>query len=620
MARVSAGLLASDDFSSLAAWTADASITLAARPTMCASDPFASYVFGAAPGGSAYQDGVREPQIIRNGTDLWLLLDGGDGTAGWRQFLVKSTDNGLTWGTPAVVDAGILDGSGGSYAAVATGWLEKRGSTFYLHRVTATSAFASPNVGLPATPYHYDIWTNTALSPTGWVFDKTIPAPDTSDFAHLQLLPGSLYYDGSTYHNFAEGDRHSVSGFAIGHGTSSSPDGPFTWDATPCLANANIPTSEDPENPKVFYNPVLARYFMLINVFGGPYTDNNILLSSATVNGWASLTPADLYYFANNTDFWSSHAIGVSSPLLNSADGNVAMTADGYVPIVYDADPASTIPSNGATQTNATGWHMGRKIKGMVLEPSPKCVYCTDTANKYMAMIRSVAHGNGTIEYNSRFSSAAVINTSTDNSSMSCWFRYNGGSIGPTYPFGAGTNGYRLIIKNIGSSEPVLQTYAGGVVIASVTSAVSPVLGPYAGFPVRIVLSGTSIKIYIFGVKYFDVADATYLSGTSVAFDFRNAPNGEIRNFHIRTSDTVTINGCPAGATVSLMSAGNLPIVTATASGSGVALLTHTHFPAHAVQINGMVYTFPSGLIYGGDIYNFNPGSTHLYRLLAGAQ
>ncbi len=213
------GLLLQEDFTSANGWTSGTGFSRVADPALI--------TFGATPSpmlqpggvGSADFDGVREGQLYIEGSNWYLLHDAGDGVTGWKQFLATSTDRGFTW-TKAAQSIGYDNGSGGSYAAVATGWIEKRSSTYYMHRALATiNTASSPDTGLPAVPYWWDIWHCATINGT-YTFDRAITSG--TGWYSDDLLPCSVIFDSGSYTAFVEGET-TTGGFKAGYSTASSP-------------------------------------------------------------------------------------------------------------------------------------------------------------------------------------------------------------------------------------------------------------------------------------------------------------------------------------------------------------------------------------------------------------
>lgn len=617
LVRSTVGTLFSDNFTSLSNWTsADAVLAITSLGTMVASDPGAVDLLQptAFSPNTAFQDGIREPQLlVDTDNSWWLLVDGGNGTTGWNSFLTRSTDNGSTWSQPVMIDTAYQDGIGGSWAAAATGWLEKRGGTYYYHRIPVQTVATAPNTGLPSSGFYYDIWSLTAptLSPTGWTFVRRPAFVSGANYgaSPLNLLPGSVYYDGSTYHVFLQSQATAGSAFVVAHGSSAtSPTGPWTYDATYYFGpSQGILGSVGLENPKVFYNPTIGRYFMLTNNIeaGGTYTNANILLASNSLTGWASVGAADTNWIQNNQAGDSNHAIGVITPMMLASTALPYISSDGYVPCVFDGDPPATIPSSGAAQSNAQGWHMGRSIKSAIMEPSATYVKSTSSASTDRYLRKTLSHTDCIVEFILRFENAIAAPGAggvVGFTSLSLWLRSDANQ----------QNAYRFAMRN--TDTPLIQKFVGGAFSSTLVIGSTVKTDPYYQHRVRCQAIGTTLSIYLDNTIACTVTDASFATGTQIALMWEYSDNTEVRNFNIRTSNTVTVNGCPAGSRVVLRGAGNLPLATATANGSGIASLVNSHYPAHAIDVAGTIYPI-GGLVYGGDVYNLASPNTPYFSL-----
>src|SRR5437588_443773 len=358
LSKVLSGLLFAEDWTNLAAWINAGIWTATADPMLLAFDPSPLALLTHGAGGTADATGVREGQLYVQGKVWYLVYDGGDGTTGWLQHYRTSTDRGLTWSAAATLGPGYSKGGGGTYAAVATGWLEKRGSTYYLYRVTAGTTFASPNTGLPGSPYGGDVWSATSIGGS-WTWVRDLPL---TGWSSTQNLPGSVYFDGTTYYIWTQGDSDQ-----LGYFTATSIGG--TWaQHSPALVPGLI-NGRSGENPKVFYHPVLARYIMLANLIApaGTYTDQNWLVQSTAVDFSAS--PVG-HIIQHVSPLDTPNALGLLTHI-TGPDGALVVDADGSMGAVYD----------GLAENYSPGWHIGRTLRGVVLEPSASCARFTNTVS-----------------------------------------------------------------------------------------------------------------------------------------------------------------------------------------------------------------------------------------------
>jgi hypothetical protein len=568
LVRTVDGLVYADDFADLSGWTSDGSWTATASPAMV--------TFGRLPyniltglGIAAEDDGVREPQLYVEGDVWWLLYDAGNGSTGWRQFLASSDDRGLTWTRHGQV-IGLDDGTGGTYDATATGWLEKRGSTYYLHRVTALDTFGAPNVGLPGSPYGWDTWS--ASSPLGpWTFvNKTTP-PAVS-WVTTEFLPCCVYKDGSTYYAIVQG---AGTNYSLGYATSSSPTGPWTTHATAQFDKSQF-NNRIPENGKVFYHPGLGRYVMLMNLIAsaGTHTDRNAVALSTSLTDWSGASRV-LTQSIGGADT-TGNAVGVAAHVTGPDGELVYDVTTGHVPLVYDASPLSASP----------GWHLGRTIHGGILEPSDTTAVFNNPAATNLNLVRSLSHTDFEAEFVVRF------NNTTNNTNVGLWFRMDDTL----------ANGYRLVVRN--TDQLLLQKVTGGVVSTKVDATVGLTAGAAPGSlnRIRVRVVGTAIKAWLDGQLQIDTTDTAHTSGTKVALS-GFAANADVRKFSFRTGTTITVDGVTDGDTVVLRSFGGLPVAAVTATGGEAVFTDVTHGPHRSIQVVGGSEYVPDDGIWPGDTY-----------------
>ena len=258
---------------------------------------------------------------------MWyLLFDSGDGVTGWREFIGVSLDRGVTW-TVQIAPPGLDTVTTGTWLAVATGWLEKRGSTYYRHRVTTNTLFGPPDTGLPEAPYGWDTWSASSILGT-WTGIANVA---TAGFASAYIQPGCVVLSGGTYYGFCTGQtrRDLVDHRALhrdrsrwhlyrGHrdrgchdtGTglevSRKPQGFFTtrrWGVWCCLSNM---------------------------ITSGGFTDSNAIGYSSSVSDWSEAT-WDISQVIGALDGFNT--IGVAAHI-TGPDGALIVSSDGYVPFV----------------------------------------------------------------------------------------------------------------------------------------------------------------------------------------------------------------------------------------------------------------------------------------------
>lgn len=604
LVRTTSGLIFRDTFASLSAWTDNSGgawVVYTGVPCFVCFDPHPTALLG--PDGGANGAGLREPQLVIDDDGTWkLLYDSGTGLSsgdnGWRQFWALSTDRGLTWSRQGPVGMGLNNGSGGTYAATATGWLEKRGSTYYDHRVVTNNTFAAPNYGLPAVPYSWDIWTAADIHGP-WTFNQLI-APGGASWDTDDVVPGSVYFDGTTYTMFAEGTLNSTGVISMGYFTSSSPTG--TWTIQTVLLNRSSAawpnttpdTTRNPENPKVWFNNFLQLFVMTVNVINpaGNGTDRNSMILASTITGLASapflvafqyLCPMD-QDIGTSTSFATAKSIGVSAPVMKANSAPVE-SADGFQGIVFDTSPTGA--SSGANP-----WQLGRSIYAAVLEPSANAARNTTAGATFGTLTHNVSHGDFVAEFALQLYAAQAA---TDNIAFD--FRSDGG--------GASWNGYRLLFPNFGF--PALQKFVAGSP-TTLQTASGTALGTTYPLTNRIRVSavGSHIQCWLDGEVQIDFTDSTYATGTQIDFAGNNQGVAtDVRLFHMRKGASVTVTGLVAGAPVVLRDASGLPVIQGTAAGASLTLAQLNHYPLHSMDIGGVNYKpQDGGLIWGGDTFN----------------
>lgn len=560
LTRDTSGLILREDFSAANGWTTGSGFSRVAAPTLVTFGRLPSPILSPGGVGTATYDGIRECQIFKESDSLWYaVFDAGNGTTGWRQFVCSSTDEGLTWTTPATL-IGLTNGAGGNHAAVATGWLEKRGSTYYLHRVLTETIFTAPNAGLPNAPYLGDTWT--ASDPLGtWTWVRNW-GPGTG-WASVELLPGSVYFDGTTYHMMVEGND-SVGQYQAGRQYSSSPGGPWTFDTTAQFSDSDF-FSFAPENGKVFYHP-FGKFVQAFNLIdpAGDHTSRNAI---AVYSNIATAASPAIYHTQRkqtpNVDT-NARAVGVQTHL-TGPDGSL-IHENGFVPFVFDTEPRATSP----------GWHSGRSIYMGVYEPATHYLSYSDataTRNRYP---KTQSHTDFDLSFNVRWP------VSFDGGDVSFEYRTNG------------TTGYRLRARSDDAAPYLRLEKMDGTSIQDASSGVALVPGMMT--TIRIQVVGNQHKAWADDDLQIDVPDSTYASGTQVAISAVNC-TAEMRLLTVMTSDTITINGLAPSSDVTLRAAGGLPVATVTANGAGVATYAASHYPMSRVDENQT----SDMLLWGGD-------------------
>ncbi len=561
-ARSVSGLLYRSD-GTLTGWTGDAEWTSGADPQFVCY-PTGNTLLGP---NDAEIAGIREPQLYIESGVWYLLYDGGDGSTGWRQFLSRSNDRGLTWERLGPL-TDLTKVVGGLWAAIATGWIEKRGSDYWLHRVVAGATFASPNIGLPASPYGFETWTAASiLGP--WTGDSTVDS--LGDWAEGDHQPGCTLKVSSTYHHFLASNDYE-----IGRLTASAPNGPWTRQDPLILETSTTGTGgRHSENPKAFHSTTLGRYVMLANLINLAVTatDANIIGYSASVSDWSSAIFRRTQRLCPMDD---TIAIGIAAHV-TAPDGALVEGPGGEVPIVYDARPRAYTP----------GWHIGRSICTAVLEPSTAALAIAQSANTTNYRIkRTLSH------------TAAVIELAA------CYTVQNGGGIEFRVQYrsdSAAANCYAAVLdasgmhleKVVSSTPSTLASNSGDLSIEA-----------YVVHRLKIAVSGNTHRLYLDGelqVEYTD-GSSPITSGTTLGISCQGAAL-QVHNLSVRTSDTITITGLRSSETVWLRGYGELPIC------AGSTSITRDHWPHFCLTYQGTDYTV-SNALWGGDTLDFSGIST----------
>lgn len=569
LARTSTGLILDEPFNDISAWTNGGGWSWASKPALI-SFGAVPHVF-AAPG-TQDPDGSREMVVLQESESLWWAInDGGDGTNPWRQWLRRTTDRGLTW-----EELGEFAGGIGSHSATATGWLEKRGATYIDFVVTAGDLFASPNVGLPAEPYGFEIRTASSMTGSWTVLGTVDPVPAT--WTADSVLPGGTLKVGSTYYHFAQGKASGSPNTGIL--TSSSPTGPWSQLDTAPIANSSTALFYDsrfPENPKPFYHPTLDRYVVMVNLVAAlTYTDSEALLLSADIEDWSGM---DVQIPLHVCPLHGAHTIGTGAPMMG-VDGTLVMDATtGFVPFLYDTDPAGVDP----------GWHLGRHVRGAVFEPSMGTARFTSEGG-VLPLSRALAHTDFVAEF--------AIQFRTDRSPDNIAFEYRRDS--------DGTNAYRMIVRN--GDTTFLQKRVGG----SYSNVQVPTGSQHTRYKfqsivrIEVTTSGgvTTHKSWLDGELQVNATDSDLTSGTYIALS-GYAADADVRLLRMYSNKTVTVTGLPPSQDVVVRTA-TLPINVITADGSGNASISLDHWPHLAIEIDGHDYDIGAP-IYGGDVLEYTP-------------
>jgi phage-related protein len=569
LTRNTAGLLIQELFDAANGWTAGTGFSRVADPALAVFTRLPSALLQPGAAGSPDVDGVREGQLYVESPHLWYMFyDAGDGIGGWRCHCATSTDRGKTWTKRGALQNQVTNGAGGSFPAVAMGWIEKRGSTYYQHRVIAAGWFPDPDRGLPGGPYTGDTWTATdPLGTWTWVSNWG-PTPGT--WCAVEQLPGNVYFDGSTYHMMVEGQNGS-GGYKAGRQSSSNPQGPWTLDPVPQFSASSF-DGYPPENGRTFFHPTLNKYVQLFNLIdpSGTHTSRNVVALSSSITDWSSSTH---YYTqrkqAPNADT-SARAIGVQTHI-TGPEGKL-VHENGYTPFVYDADP----------QRSSPGWHRGRSIRSAVFEPATYRLRYSDATATRHRYNKTFAHTDFVAEFSVQF---PITLTGGD---VAFEYRTNG------------TTGYRLRVRgDVANPRLLLEKMDGTVVQNNITG--SAIVDSGVLLSIRVKVTGNLHEAWIDGEQQINITDSTYSSGSEIALSAVNS-TADIRLLSVYSSDVITIRGLNPSQTVTLRTHGELPVATVTADAVGVATYSAFHYPISRVEkLAGVDGQASDMLLWGGD-------------------
>lgn len=595
VARDAPGLLYRSD-GSLSGWSGPGQWSSVADPTMVAFDSLPGHLFVSA--GGVEVDGVREAQLYVESGTWWLYYDAGDHVHGWETSVASSTDLGLTWTRHGATSEGYQRADGNTVSAYAAGFMEKRGSAYYRHRVCCDGVEGPPNTGLCGGTPTGDSWSGTStLGP--WTGTSTMPL-QSGTWLDLFAYPCSVYFDGTTYHMFAGG--LDGNGGNVGRMTGTSPGGPWTRH-DPLILNPTVSGTQNHacENADVFFHPGLDRFLMLANAYPvdgtPPGCDLSMLAVSSSVSDWSGLKVRAVQRasIAHGGPF-----IGVPRRVTGPDGSLIYDAASGIVPITWDTDPERFSP----------GWHLGRKIRMGALEPSAKAIRYAGSADTTARRIsRTLSHQDIVIEF-------AVELTAVNASGGSIAVEYRGDGSGISGFLATLTVGAGLRLAKLSNGTPSSVGSPTGSQVAAVADGLHTVRISAVGNAHTLSLDGET------QVTYTDPTPPTSVSGRSRRgrwFGLRQSGSGlsvnvvgkgvdaDVRCFSARSSSGITIVGMSPGDTAAIRGYGDFPAGTATANGSGVATFTNPHYPLYSVGIGGSDFPISGGL-WGGDLLSVSGG------------
>jgi hypothetical protein len=578
------GLIYRDAFNSLDGWTNQGGwaidATVPALVAHATSDPSVS--FSGIPG-SFDAMGVREGGILVEGDTWFLWYDSGNGqpgTAGytWRQFLATSTDRGMTWNHEGQLPIGFdktNNPADGEWPSRACGFIEKRGSLYYLRSIYAT-ALLTPGNEIPAGDYFTDVWSGpTPRGPWTWV-RQDITRGASGEFDDGYAYGTCVVFNAGTYYLFYGGINASKTQTNVGLCTGPTPAGPWTKIApTTGLIPAAI--VGEPENMKVFWHATLQRWCMLVNQMdtGLTATLYNSCFISTSLTDWTNAKRYDLQHNYPIDCVPAFNIIGMVTPVM-TAEGLPIFEADGKLAITFDGDTSDSSQSS----------HHGRHEKFTTLDPVLNALQYVGLDSTQRLLSRAVPHDDFVAEFevdSQQFGAGAAVSFD---------FRLDSAT---------GQTGLRLVVRldNNGDRRLLLQARTAGVwaTVQASNGTIYAASGAVTTYMnrVRVVVVGSSIKAYLGGELQIDYPTAAYLSGNEIAFMGVNV-SAHIRKLKMYRGEAVTITNVGPGNRVMLRGAVGVPVKMVTADNPVSVPITHASFPIKEIQVEDKIITGPEAI------------------------
>jgi len=589
LTRNSTGLVLAEAFDAANGWTAGTGWSRVTKPTLVTFGPNLEFIGPTEGSGSDEELGKTGVSLFIDGDGSWYIFSF---SGNWDEsgiMVDRSTDRGITWTRLGFIDCwNKKTGSVNFTTGFAwPGWIEKRGGVYYLHRICCDVARADEDTWLPGWPQYGDIWTNsTSDIMTGWTFHSSLPYDEyEGTWANEGVLPECVVLHEGTYYRVtqsrpvAPGDNE----FVVGYATGSTPVGPWTLGPDQEMGPARFYYEHSPEGVHVFYHPTLGKWIGLCNLLPpSSATLQNGIFVADTISDWTEAPT----YIVQRIPQDAAHAIGIFT---HFTEPEGALTHDvGYVPFVYDGNPEESLGAGDPIEI----WERGRKVIAAVLEPSPYALRYSAAGPARNRYHKSLAHTDFIAEW------AFVCDDLAASSDVAFEFRTDGSA------------GYRMLMPTMATGARKLRLLKmDGTVIAEGSG--SHTIDAAVDIKVKLSVSGTAIKAWLDRELQIDTADATYASGTQIAFSAVGI-DADVRLFHLRSSDTLTVRGLGAGQTIWLRSPGQVPVVSATANGGGVATVDHEHWPMSRVQGSDGDAQTSDALLWGGDDVEYVPDeSTH---------
>lgn len=579
LTRTVSGLVFRDGFADLSHWDVHGATEWTANATV----PMLTYyqhdrtlldVTGSGPESAT----LREPLALRLGGSLYVYYDGGtgDGTA-WTPRLAVSSDGGLTMSRRGEMAFPLESG----HIEYSPGLIFQSAGAWYFYVLTSDSLDA---FGTPTQPYGNHLFTTAATVPDENATWATVSDNDPSlggaGYDGENGPVASLLDDAGIWKAFTSASGFSPTAWHVGLSTATGPLGPWTH-ATADLLPVNVqPNGMYPENPRVFWSAAIGRYAMPANALPNPagaiyYADTLAhFATSGQVIAARVVSPGDAYGH-DAWNFWSPVYLPDGSVEPPEADGAVGVVGSGAATVFNSA--------------------YGYRLYAGQFEPAPSCalflgasVDRTMTASPTLpvawVMECVLEHAAATGNLGVLF---ALSNPSGDINAVTAYYL-------DTSPGGTDATLYKAVAG----------TYTSLGIVAAAPPNFAPTDFCASQVRARVAWDGATIQFAAAG-NSASVTPSGPLTGTGIGFRAANLGDARARNLSIYASDTVTLSGLPAGATVALCGANGLPAVVGTADGSGNLNLAHSHFPLYGVRVNGTLLTPDTGPIWGGDSYTF---------------
>ncbi len=569
--RSNAGLLYKDDFNSATGWTAGTGWSFdSSLPTYCMFDP-TPLTFEYTPGGID-GGGARELHRFTDTDGTRYIFYGAGDAAGnpWRIHVAKSTDGGLTWTKLGPLNIALSDGAGGTVAAADMLYMEKIGSTYYLHSMTAGSQIQ----GVPASPYQSRLWTNTALTTTGWTFanavvgTNSIGTIDTSDDYTGSIVGSNAAGTAAgtaVYHNFTS-VRTTGAIYGVGHLVSASRANGFAASAvagyTPATNPITASSAYGCENPKVFWSAALNKWVMFLTHFAYPAGNsfNQAIYTSSDLNTWTPGNVPGLVVQHQTPLHGSIVGANILSP--NYGPGGVPLfDANGYFECSLDNDPSGILdPVNS-----------GRHGRFVVAEPAPNCLHYAPSITTVLSepftysdgsiigrggWVRAVGTGAVNVASNKLNMGAASGDSSVVNSGVSvadCTIQADItlttlASVGFLLRYTSPTNSLLIDFACNGNNGITIVMYKGGTAYTQVGTTYQGADGSWPNGSThncKVVMSGSTYACYFDGALLTTFTDATLTTAGQIGLR-----NGSSSNTGTRLADNLLVTtGISAPAT-----------------------------------------------------------------------